>query len=344
MKSTLKIMLATSVACFSAMALGAPDPETNAVPANSNGPVLFRSATRTPFGEKSGQPALPAETAAPVAGQPEAAGLSGRSQPTPGQVERPPVPSVVLAPVQQRPAAGDRGYRLKRPQQDLAFDAARARMVTNQLATSGAVTTQKVLDAMAAVPRHQFVPSEFLADSYENRSLDIGFDRNLESPFVVALLAQQLDSKPSDRVLEIGTASGYQTAVLSHLVKEVYSIEPVETLARGAQLNFQRLGYTNNVFVRSGATDAGWPEAAPFDVIVVNNDSNGSISAALLDQVKEGGRVIIPVNKEGSQEVLLKSGGQLGRQSTRPARLAAASENKVSGYPKVPVTKEERPK
>jgi len=151
----------------------------------------------------------------------------------------------------------------------------------------------------------------------------------IESPYAVAAVADQLDPKSTDRILELGTGSGYQTAVLSLLVKEVYTIEHSKNFAERSRVNLQRLGYTNNVFVREGDLAQGWPEAAPFDAIVVNNSELDAFPDVALQQLKEGGRLILPVAKDGTLHSMRKFGSQIVNESSRPVRLPPAAANNV---------------
>src|SRR5438270_10202353 len=149
------------------------------------------------------------------------------------------------------------------------FAALRRQMVEEQLKAPGRdITNRQVLEAMATVPRHEFVPEAYRAAAYADRPLPIGHGQTISQPFIVAFMTERLDPKPTDRILEIGTGSGYQAAVLSALVAEVYTIEIVEPLAKQARASLERLRY-NNVKVLAGDGYQGWPEHAPFDAIVV---------------------------------------------------------------------------
>ncbi len=203
-----------------------------------------------------------------------------------------------------------------------AFARARRRMVAEQLAAPARnITNSRVLAVMGKVPRHEFVPETLRTRAYTDGPLPIGHGQTISQPYIVAFMTEQLDPKPTDRVLEIGTGSGYQAAVLSELAGKVYSIEIIEGLSRRAAADLKRLGYTN-VFVRTGDGHKGWPEAAPFDAIIVTCAPE-KIPAALVDQLKDGGRMIIPVGAMGEQDLILlrKSGGKLERRAVLPVRF-----------------------
>src|SRR5436309_9362637 len=167
-------------------------------------------------------------------------------------------------------------------------------MVQQQLMPRS-IRDARVLAAMSKVPREEFVPSESRAASYEDGPLPIGYDQTISQPYIVAFMTEKLQPKPDHRVLEVGTGSGYQAAVLAELVADVYTIEIVEPLAKNAEATLQRLGY-KNVHVKVGDGYKGWPEYAPFDSIIVTCAPE-QVPPALVDQLKEGGRMIIPVGE-----------------------------------------------
>jgi protein-L-isoaspartate(D-aspartate) O-methyltransferase len=205
--------------------------------------------------------------------------------------------------------------------EDAAFATARARMVREQIAARG-LTDGRVLAALARVPRHEFVPAGQRAQAYADGPLPIGHGQTISQPYIVAFMTAALDPRPGDRVLEIGTGSGYQAAVLSGLVAEVYSMELVEPLARRAEADLRRLGYAN-VRVRAGDGYRGWPEAAPFDAIMVTCAPE-QVPQALVDQLKIGGRMMIPVGPaSGAQELYLlrKRPGGLETKAVLPVRF-----------------------
>ena len=199
---------------------------------------------------------------------------------------------------------------------------ARQRMVTEQLTGSGRdISNARVLAVMGKVPRHEFVPERLRALAYSDQPLAIGHDQTISQPFVVAFMTEKLQPKSTDRVLEIGTGSGYQAAILSELVAEVYTIEIVEALAKSAEATLKRLNYTN-VHVRAGDGYKGWREVAPFDAIIVTCAPE-KVPQPLLDQLKDGGRMIIPVGHFGNQQLVLlrKEKGELQRQAVLPVRF-----------------------
>jgi len=202
------------------------------------------------------------------------------------------------------------------------FTAARARMVKEQLtAPDRGITNARVLAVMAKVPRHEFVPTTLRARAYGDHALPIGYEQTISQPFIVAFMTEKLDPKPADKVLEIGTGSGYQAAVLAELVNRVYTIEIVEPLARRAEADLKRLGYTN-VMVKAGDGYIGWPEAAPFDAVIVTCAPD-HVPQPLVDQLKDGGRMIIPVGGAGAQElyILGKTAGKIETHAVLPVRF-----------------------
>jgi protein-L-isoaspartate(D-aspartate) O-methyltransferase len=175
---------------------------------------------------------------------------------------------------------------------------------------------ERVMAAMATVPREQFVLPAYRHLAYENKPLPIAADQTISQPLIVALMTHLLDPQPGDIILEVGTGSGYQAAVLADLVTRVYSVEVVEELATGAAEVLARLGY-DNVSVRAGDGYAGWPEHAPFDGIIVTAAAP-EIPPPLLQQLKPGGKLVIPVGEQhGSQELLLVEVGENGEVRER---------------------------
>jgi protein-L-isoaspartate(D-aspartate) O-methyltransferase len=201
---------------------------------------------------------------------------------------------------------------------DDPYAPARERMVRDDIA-GGGVTDPRVLEAMRLVPRHEFVAAAQRPLAYFDMALPIGQSQTISGPFVVAYMTEKLEPKPTDRVLEIGTGSGYQAAVLSPLVGTVYSIEIKRELGERAGKTLARLGY-RNVITKIGDGFAGWPEHAPFDKIIVTC-SPENIPQPLVDQLAEGGRMIIPVGERYEQTLVLltKREGRMVRESLVPS-------------------------
>jgi protein-L-isoaspartate(D-aspartate) O-methyltransferase len=174
----------------------------------------------------------------------------------------------------------------------------------------------RVLDAMRTVPRHEFVPPEQLSAAYENRPLPIGYGQTISQPYIVAIMTDLLKLDADDRVLEVGTGSAYQAAILAELVDRVYSIEIIEPLGVQAGERLKRLGYAN-VQTRIGDGYYGWEEQAPFDAIIVTAASS-HIPPPLLKQLKPGGRMIIPVGSRFlAQQLVLVTKDEEGRSITQ---------------------------
>jgi len=200
------------------------------------------------------------------------------------------------------------------------FVAERQKMVEQQLRPRG-IHDERVLMAMMKVPREEFVPENLRDQAYQDSALPIGHDQTISQPFIVAFMTEQLRPRPSDRVLEIGTGSGYETAVLAELVKEVYTIEIVELLAKDASARLARLDYTN-AHVKMGDGFQGWPEVAPFDSIIVTCAPD-KVPQPLTQQLKDGGRMIVPVGSGLDQQLYLleKKNGQLAQTAILPVRF-----------------------
>lgn len=200
------------------------------------------------------------------------------------------------------------------------FAAERERMVKSQVAMRG-LTNERVLTAMRKVPREEFVPEKMRARSYTDRPLPIGYDQTISQPFIVAFMTEKLELKPTDRVLEIGTGSGYQAAILGELAAEVYTIEIIAPLGKSAEETLRRLGY-KNVHVKIGDGYKGWPEHTPYDAVIVTCAPD-HVPRALAEQVEEGGRIIIPVGPAGAQELFLleKKDGKLRQRAVLPVRF-----------------------
>jgi protein-L-isoaspartate(D-aspartate) O-methyltransferase len=178
---------------------------------------------------------------------------------------------------------------------------ARKEMVSTQIRLRG-VSNKDVLSAMIEVPRHSFVPKKLVSQAYEDHPVPIGQGQTISQPYVVALMTESLKLKGDERVLEIGTGSGYQTAILSRVAKEVYSIEIKERLYKKASKVLQSMGFTN-VKTRHGDGYFGWAEAAPFDCIMITAAID-HIPPPLLKQLKKGGRLILPLGNPFSYQNL----------------------------------------
>ena len=207
------------------------------------------------------------------------------------------------------------------------FAAQRQRMVEQQLKPRG-IKDERVLAAMAKVPREQFIPADARTDAYEDGPLPIGYDQTISQPYIVAFMTEQLRPKSSDRVLEIGSGSGYQAAILAELVADVYTIEIIEPLAKTAEATLQRLAY-KNVHIKVGDGYKGWPEEAPFDAIIVTCAPE-KVPQPLVDQLEEGGRMVIPVGERFAQQLHLfeKKNGQLKESVTLPVRFVPMRRSK----------------
>jgi protein-L-isoaspartate(D-aspartate) O-methyltransferase len=198
----------------------------------------------------------------------------------------------------------------------------RRQVMVREHLEAGGIRDPKVLAAMRKVPRHEFVPAEWRDRAYDDRPLPIGEDQTISQPYIVAFMTEQLALKPGERVLEIGTGSGYQAAVLAELVKDVYTIEIVEPLGKRAAETLKRLGYAR-VHMRLGDGYRGWPEAAPFHAIIVTCAPD-AVPKPLTEQLAEGGRMVIPVGEAGGSQqliVLRKENGKLVTQRTLPVRF-----------------------
>jgi protein-L-isoaspartate(D-aspartate) O-methyltransferase len=207
---------------------------------------------------------------------------------------------------------------------DIAQDAYRGlreNMVKYQIEARN-VVHRATLEAMRKVPRHEFVPSHMQAHAYEDRPLSIGNGQTISQPYIVALMTSLISPKEGDRVLEIGTGSGYQAAILAEIVDEVYTIEIIPELAEKAEDKFNALGY-DNIHTKVGDGYHGWPVEAPFDAIIVTAAPD-EIPAPLIDQLKEGGKLIIPVGPRysvQSLQLVTRKNGKTRIQNLIPVRF-----------------------
>jgi protein-L-isoaspartate(D-aspartate) O-methyltransferase len=187
-------------------------------------------------------------------------------------------------------------------------------MVERQIRRRG-VMDRDVLDAMERVPRHEFVPDQYRSQAYADHPLPIGYGQTISQPYIVALMTELLALRPGYRVLEIGTGSGYQAAILGEIVGEVYTVEIVAALAAEAGERLARLG-CSNVRVRCGDGYFGWEEHAPYDAIIVTAAAD-EVPPPLLEQLKDGGKLVVPIGPPGGYQTLweiTKTGGEIRRR------------------------------
>lgn len=206
-------------------------------------------------------------------------------------------------------------------QQEQDFAKRREEMVKKQIEKRG-VKDAATLAALRKTPRHLFVPNNVLDDAYDDRPLPIGYGQTISQPFIVAYMTEIVKPKPDQRVLEIGTGSGYQAAVLAEIVKEVYTIEIVDSLGSQARNRLSKLNY-KNITVKTGDGYYGWKDKSPFDAIVVTAAAE-HIPPPLIEQLKEGGRMIIPVGSPFMVQQLMlveKKGGKTRTSSMMPVRF-----------------------
>jgi protein-L-isoaspartate(D-aspartate) O-methyltransferase len=208
-------------------------------------------------------------------------------------------------------------------------------MIREQLEARG-IKDPRVLAAMAGVPRHEFVPADLVESAYEDCALPLRSGQTISQPYIVAYMTQALDLKGTERVLEVGTGSGYQAAVLAGIVSEVYTVEILAELNEQAASTLARLGY-KNVYFRIVDGYAGWPEHAPYDRIIVTAAPE-RVPQPLIDQLKIGGRMIIPIGRiEQELAILDKDGDGITRRSSIPVRFVPmtgkAQEESRGGIP-----------
>jgi protein-L-isoaspartate(D-aspartate) O-methyltransferase len=208
----------------------------------------------------------------------------------------------------------------------------RDRMVETQI-VAGGITDQKVIEAMRQVPRHRFMPDVESEDAYGDFPLPIGYEQTISQPFIVAYMTQALNLKPNDKVLEVGTGSGYQAAILAELASKIFTIEIVEPLAVRAKEILAELDY-DNVVVRVGDGYQGWPEESPFDAIILTAAPK-QIPSPLLEQLAVGGRLIVPVG-DYPQRLLLVRRTEEGYQQKEllPVAFVPMTGEGVTGSPK----------
>lgn len=210
------------------------------------------------------------------------------------------------------------------------YASAKERMVVEQIEARG-IQDSKVLQAMRTVERHLFVPDWIRKSAYEDHALPIGEGQTISQPYIVALMTEVIKPRPDMKVLEIGTGSGYQAAILAELCQSVYTIEIIDILGRRAEQLLKKL--YKNVHVRIGDGYQGWPEAAPFDAILVTC-APAKVPQPLTDQLKEGGRMVIPVGESRVQElyVLTKKNGRLQQQAIIPVLFVPMVDRKGKKY------------
>jgi protein-L-isoaspartate(D-aspartate) O-methyltransferase len=218
------------------------------------------------------------------------------------------------------------------------FRRLRDEMVQTQIATerwtgAGAVRVPRILDSLRKTPRHRFVSAELVSYAYDDRPLPIGYGQTISQPYIVARMTELLEPQAAHRILEIGTGSGYQAAVLSPLVAQVYTIEIIEPLGNAARQRLASLGY-ENIEVRVGDGYFGWPEKAPFDGIIVTAAAN-HIPPPLIEQLKPGGRMVIPVgNPFQPQMLVLVTKGNKGPRDLQVRSLMPVAFVPLTGGPK----------
>jgi len=187
-------------------------------------------------------------------------------------------------------------------------------MVTTQIIARG-IIDKKIIDAMMKVPRHLFVPAEYVSEAYNDCPLPIGYRQTISQPYIVAFMTEKLELDGDDKVLEIGTGSGYQAAVLAEIVDSVFTVEIIKALSKRAQEVIKKLGY-KNVFFKVGNGWFGWKEHAPYDAIIVTAAAD-TIPVELVNQLKNGGRMVIPIGPQFSLQFLYLIEKKLNRISIK---------------------------
>ena len=201
------------------------------------------------------------------------------------------------------------------------YKSLREKMVEEQIIARG-ITSVSVINAMREVPRHEFIPEEYRHLAYNDSPVPIGYNQTISQPYIVAYMTEKLDLKKDDKVLEIGTGSGYQAAILSQIVDEVYTIEIVKPLGEEARERLERLGY-DNVRVKIGDGYKGWKQYAPYDAIIVTAAPE-VVPPPLIEQLKDGGIMIIPIGPQGGTQylqLLEKKNGKLEKKKLLPVRF-----------------------
>ncbi len=205
-----------------------------------------------------------------------------------------------------------------KPGNEISYAILRRKMVDEQIVRRG-VKDRAVLSAMRSVPRHEFVPEEYRLSAYEDRPLPIGEDQTISQPYIVALMTELLELEGEERILEVGTGSGYQAAVLAEIAREVYTIEILKKLADSAQERLDRLFY-RNIHVRHGDAYPGWPEKAPFDGIIVTAAPR-RIPQPLVDQLVDGGRLVVPMGDFYQDLMVIMKKDGLDQRRVIPVRF-----------------------
>ena len=211
------------------------------------------------------------------------------------------------------------------------FETMRRSMVKTQIERRG-VKDEKVLDAMRKVERHKFVPEQYIEHSYEDRPLPIGEGQTISQPYIVALMTEVLELDSTQKVLEVGTGSGYQAAVLAEICDSVYTIEIVEALGKRSKKLLAELGY-ENLKVKVGDGYKGWEEYSPFDGVIVTC-APSHVPQPLIDQMAEGGKMVIPVDVAFGQDLILliKKDGKVERKSIIPVRFVPMTKDDGTEY------------
>jgi protein-L-isoaspartate(D-aspartate) O-methyltransferase len=213
-----------------------------------------------------------------------------------------------------------------------AWKEKREEMVRSQLISRG-ISSREVLDAFRNVPRHLFVPVEYQKLSYSDQPLPIGEGQTISQPYIVAYMTEILDIKPGEKVLEIGTGSGYQAAILKNAGAEVYSVEVIKSLSEKARKTLDNLGYSD-IHLKTGDGYEGWAEFAPYDAILVTC-SPAEIPSPLIQQLAEGGKMIIPVGEQHSVQFLYlleKKEGKIKQKNVLPVRFVPMVNEKGKNY------------